>query len=292
MSAQRQIPVNTSTPIIDKEMLGTQGMGMQGYGMQGMQTGFAQQQQFTTVSEMVSPPVVSTTTTGAPGMLGGGEAFATPCHPVTGATGPYPKAAPLPGTTTAYPGMTTFEQTSGLPTSTHMYGVPVATYTKGPGGVATPVATATTGALSGAPMTYTETSINAMPTHTSNLGSGQVLRETTTHVADSYTPIGTAATSGLTGGKGTKLTAPAIPDDVGVHHHDRSHHHHVHDRLPLGTNQQGLMGSTATGAPATVAPGSTGGNLKAKAIGDMEHQIIQDVIPPGRNRVVEHHEKY
>jgi len=107
--------------------------------------GTAAVQQFTEVKEIVTPPQVSTTT--APIMGGGvGTGMATPCHPVTGATGPYPKAAPLGNTTTAFPGTTTFEQISGLPTSTHMYGVPLATYQKGPSGVM-PVSTPVTGAF-------------------------------------------------------------------------------------------------------------------------------------------------
>jgi len=236
--------------------------------------------QQTDVREFISQPVVSTTTN--PG-LASGTSYATPCHPVTGATGPYPKAVPLQGTTTAYPGMTTYEQTSGLPTSTHMYGVPLATYTKGPGGVVTPVATGTTGPLSGQPIVETSSFVTPVSDATL-LGGG---RQTTTHVTDTYTPVGTSAVPGTKGRLGT-----AIPDDVGVHHHDRSHHHHVHDRLPLGTQQTGMMGATNTGAPAVTAPGSTAHTMGAKAVGDKEHQIIQDVIPPGRNRVVEHHEKY
>jgi len=261
--------------------------------------GTAAVQQFTEVKEIVSPPVVSTTQNPvlAPGAMGGMVGMATPCHPVTGATGPYPKAAPIGNTTTAYPGTTTFEQTSGLPTSTHMYGVPLATYQKGPGGVI-PVATSATGPLgpTGAPVsqTFVETTPTVTSYGTTGMNTGDVLRTTTTHVSDAYTPIGT--TTG-TGAKGV-VSATPIPDNLGVHHHDRSHHHHVHDRLPVTGGLGSGMASTTVPAPTVSGATTTGGlgsgasTAKAKAVGDREHQIIQDVIPPGRNRVVEHHEKY
>jgi len=269
-----------------------------GTNLMSNQMGTSAVQQFTEVKEIVSPPVV--TTTNAPVFGGvGAMGMATPCHPVTGATGPYPKAVPIGDTTTAYPGTTTFEQTSGLPTSTHMYGVPLATYQKGPQGVI-PVATPATGALGapGAPLsqTYVESTpvVSTIGTG-SGLGLGEAVRTTTTHVTDAYTPIGTSAT-GL-GPKGI-VSATPIPDNLGVHHHDRAHHHHVHDRLPVtgglgsGMSSTTVPAPTVSGTTATGGVGSGVGTAKAKALGDREHQIIQDVIPPGRNRVVEHHEKY
>jgi len=261
--------------------------------------GTAAVQQFAEVKEIVTPPVVSTTTVPTMG-TGVGTGMATPCHPVTGATGPYPKAAPIGNTTTAYPGTTTFEQTSGIPTSTHMYGVPLATYQKGPQGVM-PVTTPGMGTMgtTGAPMTQTffQTTPGVTPglsSFTPGLAS-DVARTTTTHVTDSYTPIGVPSTT--TGPKGV-VSATPIPDNMGVHHHDRAHHHHVHDRLPVtggvgsGMSSTTVPAPTVSGATATGGVGSGASTAKAKALGDKEHQIIQDVIPPGRNRVVEHHEKY
>jgi len=246
------------------------------------------QQEVREIRESETPAVVTTTTGPLPGVTG----YPTPCHPITGATGPYAKAIPMGNTTSAFPGMTTFEQTSGIPASTHMYGVPLATYAKGPGGVAVPVATPVTGPLTGPPIVETTVCTAPGPSEGEVLGSGgEVVRETTTHVTDTYTPIGTTATGYVTGGKGSRVTVPAIPDDVGVHHHDRAHHHHVHDRLPVGT----AVGPYPTTYPTTTYP-TTGvvptTTTTTKAVGDKEHQIIQDVIPPGRNRVVEHHEKY
>lgn len=93
---------------------------------------------------------------------------------------------------------------------------------------------------------------------------------------------------------------------AGIHHHDRAHHHHVHDRMPPTTgNNTAATAATSTGTTAAPAAHGLGKLFHKKSPTGVapnatthaapltnEHQIVQDVIPPGRNRVVEHHEKY
>jgi len=121
---------------------------------------------------------------------------------------------------------------------------------------------------------------------------------------DPRAKIAPGTVSGLSG---TALGA------AGIHHHDRAHHHHVHDHLAPGATTGLAPGMTGTGmgttgmAPGmtsmtpgmtTMAPGMAGtgmgttGATGTRVTGLNEHQVIQDVIPPGRDRIVEHHEKY
>lgn len=124
--------------------------------------------------------------------LGGVSGLATPCHPITGATNTM-GAAPLGATSTAFPGTTTFEQTSGIPANTHMYGVPVATFEKtGPTkrAPAIPLATATTGVLgSSAPITTTTVESHVMPVAPGMAREGII--DSQTFVSESFTPVAT-----------------------------------------------------------------------------------------------------
>lgn len=227
-------------------------------------TGLQEVKEVTTIVEQIAVPqsTTQTFTSGVP--LGSG--LATPCHPVTGATSTM-NAIPLGSTTTAFPDTTTLEQTTGLPTTTHMYGVPLATFEKtGPtkAAPAIPLSTAATGAIVGAPFTTTTVENRVMPMTDPTIPLG--MSQSQTYVSDSFSPVNTSPTANL----------GAIPGGValgaaGIHHHDRAHHHHVHDRVPPG----GMRGEAAPAKPLT-----------------NEHQLVQDVLPPGRNKVVEHHEKF
>lgn len=115
-----------------------------------------------------------------------------------------------------------------------------------------------TGPLSSEPIVETSSYVTPVTGDEALLGG----RQTTTNVTDTYTPIGTSAIPGTKG-----VLPNAIPGDVGVHHHDRSHHHHVHDRLPIGSQQTGMMGATPVGTPGVTAPGSTGRTQGAKVVG-------------------------
>jgi len=262
--------------------------------------------EYTVIQEQIAVPV-TTTTTAAPFSTGtnfmqGGTGLATPCHPITGATNTI-AAAPLGATSTAFPGTTTFEQTSGIPANTHMYGVPVATFEKtGPTKKAPAIPIGTSAGLLGtssAPVTTTSVESHLMPAAPGMTQQGVIDQQT--YVSDSYAPVSTAPL--------TKITPGSVPltgglGAAGIHHHDRAHHHHVHDRMPPTTgNSAATTTATGTGAaapahglgklfhkssPTGVAPNAT---TNAKPLTN-EHQIIQDVIPPGRDRVVEHHEKY
>jgi hypothetical protein len=231
----------------------------------GMTTGMQEVKEVTTITEQIAVPIQASTQTFTSG-IAPGSSLATPCHPVTGATS-HMNAIPVGRTTTAFPDMTTYEQTTGLPTTTHMYGVPLATFEKTghtKASPAIPLSTATTGAITGAPFTTTTVESHIMPL-TDPMGV-PLMQQSQTMVSDSYQPVNTAPTANLAGVPGGAALGAA-----GIHHHDRAHHHHVHDRVPPG----GLSG--------TAAP--------AKALTN-EHQLVQDVLPPGRNKVVEHHEKF
>jgi len=228
-------------------------------------TGMQEVKEVTTIVEQISVPVQSSTQTFTSGPMATG--IATPCHPVTGATNAI-GALPLGQTTTAFPDTTTFEQTTGMPTTTHMYGVPLATFEKtGPtkAAPAIPLATATTGPIVGPPHSTTTVESRVMPVMDPNLPIG--VPQSQTFVSDSYQPVNTAPNAALASG----LPGTASLGAAGIHHHDRAHHHHVHDRVPLG----GMRGEAAPAKPLT-----------------NEHQLVQDVLPPGRNKVVEHHEKF
>lgn len=121
----------------------------------------------------------------------GGAGLATPCHPITGATNTI-GAVPLGSTSTAFPGTTTFEQTSGVPANTHMYGVPVATFEKtGPTkrAPAIPLATAGTGLINSAPITTTTVESHVMPGGMLQQQGGIIDQQT--FVNDSYAPVST-----------------------------------------------------------------------------------------------------
>jgi len=284
----------------------------------------------TTIIEetLITAPVTTTTTTGA-SMVGAAPllaatGLATPCHPVTGATNVM-GAAPIGSTTTAFPGTTTIEQSTGLPSTTHMYGVPVATYEKhgaGKTGTAVPIATAGMGPIrNAAQSTYVET--RTVPASALPLAP-----MSNTSVSDSFAPVNPLNAKGpIDAATMAGLGATAL-GAAGIHHHDRAHHHHVHDRFapglgttgagvaPLGTTGMAPGMTTMTPGMTTMAPGMTtmGPGMTTtgmaplgttgvapltgttatgtKITGLNENQIIQDVIPPGRNRIVEHHEKY
>jgi hypothetical protein len=66
----------------------------------------------------------------------------------------------------------------------------------------------------------------------------------------------------------------------------------------MGTTGMAPGMTSMTPGMTTMAPGMAGtgmgttGATGTRVTGLNEHQVIQDVIPPGRDRIVEHHEKY
>lgn len=254
--------------------------------MSGVSAPVVEKEHTRIVEERIVPvPVTTTTTTTAPAATVGG--LATPCHPITGATNTM-GAVPMGNTTSAFPGTTTFEQTSGIPTTTHMYGVPLATYEKhlpGKTGSAVPIATATTGPLYSAPMSSTTVQTTTLPAAAAAPLMGNVGNSNTV-VNDSFTPINPI--NAKTPVTGTNLVGASALGAAGIHHHDRAHHHHVHDHLAPGMQPAGPgLAGPGAGTMGTTAPAGA-----KKPTNINEHQIIQDVVPPGRDRIVEHHEKY